>query len=378
MTTMKSDSLLLVKSNSIIRSMYDSTLMVNRILDVAISELQLNTYMDGEDLTVVLSPNKIRSIIGVGNSIYSNIKGVAASLTGLVIGYEDDENKKLHYTVIVVDTKYDGKLTITFNKQLRPLLIDFKNKFTQLYFDFVMRLESVYSYRLYQILKSVAYPGTHECRIEDNNTYYYTITVDELRLRLGSVDINEAGVSEVLKDSIRPNYKKAVAAANRVANRDWRDFSKNALKKAEKEISEKTDISLSIKPQKDGRTIESLVFKISYKDIPPRNRTYNEEVPPIDWDDHIKEVKDIMRGIIDISDGEALDILKAANNDLAVINEKRKIFKNPENVDNKVGWMIDAIKKNYKLTPGIGSSWKSNFHENHYDFARLEEELLEN
>ena len=91
----------LLKSNSIILGKYNLSLAANRLLDIALLQLQLNSYDEGEDLIVILSVNSIERITGNNISFRSHIKELSNSLKGQVIGIEDNKTKKFHYVSII-------------------------------------------------------------------------------------------------------------------------------------------------------------------------------------------------------------------------------------------------------------------------------------
>ena len=367
----------LLKSNSIILGKYNLSLAANRLLDIALLQLQLNSYDEGEDLIVILSVNSIERITGNNISFRSHIKELSNSLKGQVIGIEDNKTKKFHYVSIISEVVYNGKLSITFNKSVQPLLTEFKSRFTELSFAHVMSLESVYSYRLYQIVRSIAYPGSHKCYKDENNTYHYTIDLAELRFVLGLVDINEEKVREVLDKGYitRPDYNKALSIATQVKHRNWRDLKKNAIDRAIKEISKKTDIILSFETQ--GKPIDEVTFLIRHKEKHTKTASQQKQDEKLmKSTDTIAEVKKI---IDDISDSEAQSLLAIANNDLNVIKEKYKFLMKQRNIENKMGWLVAAIRDDYK-THGINkrNNWYCTTHESGYDFEQLEELLLDN
>ena len=116
-----------------------------------------------------------------------------------------------------------GTVTLKFDPNLKPYLLQLKDRFTRYNLTHVMQLKSSYSIRIYELLKQ--YQGLKE----------RSILVDDLRDKLG------------LGPDDYPRYA---------------NFKQKVLNVAQKEISEKTDISFDYEEIKMGRSVGKIRFLI--------------------------------------------------------------------------------------------------------------------
>jgi plasmid replication initiation protein len=127
-----------------------------------------------------------------------------------------------------------GIVKIRFDNNMKPYLLELKNRFTSYDLYYTLAMKSKYSLRLYEILKSYEY--LREC----------TFTLEILKKRLDA----EKYI----------NYK---------------DFRIRVLERAVQEINDYGDISVIYFPQKVGRKVEKITFHIkSKKDALERVKTY--------------------------------------------------------------------------------------------------------
>ncbi len=79
----------------------------------------------------------------------------------------------------------------------------------------------------------------------------------------------------------------------------------------------------------------------------------------------------------EITDIEAQSIFSCANGDINIIKEKYRYSQSAGKIGNLVGWLIDAIKKDYQPPIGKVKVDKFNDYEQRsYDFDKLEKKLL--
>ncbi len=371
------------KSNIIIGAKYKSTIYENKLLAAALYSLQNAATDKNGDIVAVMPASQLKEIFGKGNSIYSHLKPVAASLIGRSIGIEDDEKQEFHYMTIVTDAEYkNGICTITFNKKLKEKLLQIQNKFTLLSLPVMMDMSSVYSFRLYELLKSETFIGNRNCQQTMDGGFEFYIGLSELKLELGVVDASEKKVQEILNGKEKPDYDKAVAVASEKSYDDWRDFKKNVMDVATKEITEKTEMNLSYTTKrtgKGGRT-SGITFHIGYKDVEEKINSSSKAVEKKITDDEkyelIDQVKDLMEE--QISTKEIISILEAAGYDYEKVRKQYDNSRKAKSIGNIVGWMIDAIKNDYSAPVSKQKNTFNNFPQDSYDFEALEAALLDN
>ena len=374
------------KSNIIIGAKYKSTIYENKLLAAALYSLQNAATDKNGDIVAVMPASQLKEIFGKGNSIYSHLKPVAASLIGRSIGIEDDEKKEFHYMTIVTDAEYkDGVCTITFNKKLKEKLLQIQNKFTLLSLPVMMDMTSVYSFRLYELLKSEAFIGNRSCQMTMDGGFEFYIGLSELKLELGVVDASEKKVQEILNGKQKPDYDKAVEVATEKSYDEWRDFKKNVMDVATKEITQKTELDLSYETKRTGRggKTSGIVFRIKRKDVEEKVDVINEVVEKKITDDEKYELIDQVKDLMDekISTKDIISILEAAEYDYEKVKKQYENSKSAKKIGNIVGWMIDAIKKDYSSPiekKGKTANKFNSFQQNEYDYEALEKALIDN
>ena len=366
------------KSNIIIRSKYKSTILENKVLAMAFCNIQNSLINEDDDIVVNISASQIKEALGKGNNIYTTLKSVARGLIGRYIGFEDDENKTFHYISLISETEYkNGTMTIVFNKKLNEKLCQLQNRYTLLSLPIMMEINSVYSFRLYELLKSEAFIDNKRCQSSADGNFEFYIGVSELKFELGVVDASEKKIQDFLSGKKNPDYDKAVELASKKIYSNWRDFKKSVIETSVKEINEKTDIELSYKTKRSGRggKISGIIFDFKIRkevikiDGTKKELTEQEKFALLD-----KVMKLIKENISVI---EAAKILEIANYNFDVIYNQYYNSRKAKNIDNIVGWLIDAIKNNYQSSTNNNDLYNT-FEENDYDFDELEQALVRN
>ena len=154
---------------------------------------------------------------------------------------------------------YNDMVTLQFQPQIMPYLIDLKKNFTQYALSDVMELNSKYSIILYKWLSMNYNQYEHYSvkggrRTEQVESYRNpTISIKELRTMTDTVKL----------------YK------------EFRDLDKRVLKESLEEINTHTSFNVTYEKVKKGRSIDSIVFHITKKPV-ARNDFYKlEEQDPI-------------------------------------------------------------------------------------------------
>jgi plasmid replication initiation protein len=136
-----------------------------------------------------------------------------------------------------------ARFKVRFSEKLKPYLLQLKERFVAYNLKYILPLTSTYSVRIYQLLKEYK---------KLTKRYF---TVEELQ------DILQ--VPKSYKDS-------------------YKDFKRNVLKVAEKELREHTDIYFTIEEEKEGRKVSRLIFRIyknEHKKEAERARLIDAEAP---------------------------------------------------------------------------------------------------
>ena len=157
---------------------------------------------------------------------YTNIKAVCRELAKATAEIEEPDPDGPHpylrlYTFFSSITYRKGVIEARFNWEMKPLLLDLRRCFTQYNLMEYLTLPSLYSQRLFEILKSWA------------NAPEVVLSIGELHRLLDS-----------------PASFRA----------DFRQFRTRVIEKAHKDIHEKTSLHFEWEPVKAGRSVEAIRF----------------------------------------------------------------------------------------------------------------------
>lgn len=237
-----------------------------------------------------------------------------------------------------------GIVRVQFHPFLKPFYLSLgkDNPYTKYALNNILRLRSVYSIRLFELLKQYQAIG------------HRLIEIDKLR--------------EIFQ--ITTEYKK------------YNDFKRFVLEHAKEELEEKTDISFDFEEIKTGRKVTSIRFYIKSKSLTKTKKTRDEIAATKSEDpDANTEKKELIKQVINIisesiTELEAIKILHASNWNTLVIQEKYKIAKQTNGIKNVVAWLIKAIKENYSAPiSGTNNNSFTNRKQASFDVKALEESI---
>ncbi|MCR5232606.1 MAG: replication initiation protein [Lachnospiraceae bacterium] len=375
-----------VKSNFLIGAKYKSSLLENKVMAISLNKIK-DAEEDKEGTLIVrLKASELKKLLdSKSGSFYSQLDKVGSSMTGRVIGMSDPENERFHYMSVINNAHYEnGVLTLEYNKNLNGYLKNIKQNFTKLNLETMLDFKSVYSFRLYELLKSRAYYPKGVNR--KDNSFRVTYDLAELKLDLGVINAELANVKKILNDSAKPNYEAALEAAPEKVFTTWFEFRRNCIDVAVKEINSKkdrTEMFVSYEPRKSGQggkvyAVDFYIqlYKNNMKDD-PETQVKAEDLTEDEKLNFYDEIRDLMGSQIKSKDAKA--IAEAASYDMGIIKEKYGIAIKQE-VENIVGFMISAIRNDYADVPyDRKKSSKTSFNDfkqRTYDYAELEKDAI--
>lgn len=219
---------LVVESNEFIRyGRYSLTAQQFNILAYCVSRIkpgmeEFETYdFDLKDLCAVCG-------ISQNTKNYANFKENLEKLANMSFWWETDEAHELHRLFEKVKIyKRDTRVSIKIDDVLKPHLLNQRENFTAYLYENVLVMKSAYSKDMYRILKSYSFQGEYEVPLI------------------------------LLKDRLN--------CANEYEGR-FDNFRKYVLDKAMEEINQYTDLEVSYKPIRVGRSIQKIHFTIKKKE----------------------------------------------------------------------------------------------------------------
>ena len=214
----------LKQSNNLILATHRMNIQQMRLFFYACSQYQ-------GDLDIEVSIDDINRILAYqGGNQREIIKNAIPTLMQSALVHIDDENGE-RWSIAITDSyiKNDNKtVRFTFNKTVQKELEELRG-YTWLYLSNLTGMSSTYAVRIYEFFA----------------------------MRLGSQNKKDTFDFDLNKLRIY------LDCTNKLE--DFRNFERTVLKKAEKEINEKTNIKMSYKKIKTGRSITHIKFTFSWK-----------------------------------------------------------------------------------------------------------------
>ncbi|MBX4267203.1 replication initiation protein [Clostridium estertheticum] len=328
---------IVTKSNNLINCNYDLSLQEQKIILTLASMVQ---PQDENFKPYIFKIKDFMKLLGIDNkSKYTEIPKITKELMQKV--FEIKKGNKVTQLSWLSSAEYEkgtGMVELEFSPKLKPYMLGLKEFYTSYKLGNVLSLKSKYSVRLYEILKSNLYRK------------YIEIEVEEFKNMVGSKE---------------------------KAYKIYNNFKNRILIRAQKELAEKTDVNFTYQEIKTGRKVTSIKFCISTNKTTCNNEiaaTLEKINPKLQQNmDDINLIKEIIHE--PITDVEALKILISAKGDINIIKEKYSYSVEAAKIENMVGWIIDAIKNDYKSPKGKVNKF-NNYEQREYDFEELEKKLL--
>lgn len=370
------------KPNFLISGKYKSSLMANKVLAISLSRLQEAEDSNDGVLVSDIKASEIKKLIG-GNkgSFYRTLEKTAREMTGRSIGISDPESHMFVYTAVITQAVYaKGVFRIEYNRHLTKYLKEIKRNFTRLKLSVMLTFQNVYAFRLYEILKSEAYPRTY--RQKGSNIYIKRFNVAELRFLLGVANAELNVVQNILSDKKNPDYEKAYEKTPEKVMSTWSDLKRYALDPAIKEINRISDIYVEYVTNRSGYggKVDSVEFKISLNGEDERtDKVPDDDTELLSEDDAIDRTYELFNGALKMKDVRS--IVKEAGCDFVKIKNAFEVFNSQQNVNNITGFMIKAIQENYQKVP-VKNQKKNKFdfkeHADYGNMDELEDQILAN
>lgn len=165
-----------------------------------------------------------------GGQQYKNIEdGLKALADKSMYIYTDEDTKTLvrWLSKVHINAK-SGKITVRLDEDLKPYLLQIKERYSQYELIYTFCLKSKYSIRAYEYFNSRHYNKL--------KPYSFDISIEEFKERVGAENYTE-----------------------------YRDLNSRVIKPIVKEINEYTDKVLIIEPIKEGRTTTALKIMLHSK-----------------------------------------------------------------------------------------------------------------
>lgn len=380
------------KSNFIISSKYRSSLVENKIMAISLAYIDRAVEKDGKIVNSIPAATikKLLGKEGRSGGFYERLFDIALGLSNRKMAFKDPENDYFEIINLISKAVYkDGTFTIYYDAEIKNYLTGLKKNFTPFSLSEMLSFDSVYSFRIYELLKSEAYKERYnkeKWKIgTDDDIYRIAFSIAELKLDLGIVNTDLYSVQSVLHSNKSPDFEKAVAASPEKMYSTWRDLKRWVIDVAVKEINKKSTMYIRYDLEKSGRggKVQGIIFYVEF-----RENTENEVTVEVQKEETVMSQEemdsfhDMVRDLIKekLTSAGVRNISEAAGYDFEKVKKAYEIAKGTS-VRDMTAFMISAIKNTYEKNEkkSAGSNLTFNqFPQREYDFEQLEMELLAN
>ncbi len=377
------------KSNELINAMGKGTALSQKLFAIGMQNMHVD---DTNNVVATIYGTELRKMFkSSSGSLYEHIEALCdRQVKGQTIFdwnllMKDKENGKIEAHQVVTDASFkNGTLTLRYNNYLTDKIVNLQKDYTVLSLAETLSLKSVYSLRLYEMLKSAYDYQKAVTKNQGEMVFEYMLT--ELKLELGI--INSGGSKEIKSELEKelPDYDKIEKLAEKTGQtkyKEYKIFNRNVLSKAKEELNEKTSLQIDYEPMKSGRKAVGIRFFVTKKNLDVSKVNKADELSK----DEIMEVLDVlidmMHSTFKLS--EIREIAEFAEYNVDKIRQAYEYMMNYNGtVEVPIAFMKDCIKREYYANKTyqkriISNNSFNNFEQrSDYDFKELERKLLDN
>ena len=347
---------LLIRDNDLIRSIYTGSRIESKILHYAMYQLQ-------KTREPVMSCTTKQLVEGLGLSVNSHDTGamlhrLVPALLGHKIIIRREEGGRViteGFTVVSYCRYDDGVFTIELNQRLLPYLVDISSPYTAIEINKLLSFDSStktknFSMRLYEILRTKKYL----LKNTDVITEYFTIA--DLKIRTGLVNVDEERAADIIRSYGLSEETVVQLGGDRYPA--WRDLKRRVLDPAVAEISETTDISVTYRAVKVGRSnkVIGVIFSIRERAeeetvMPERVESPEEDFLFCEKAELVEEVRSLTG--MKLGDSEIESILTAADWNLERVRDAYVLAGKQKNkIRDMSRWLICAVRERWAEKTG--------------------------
>lgn len=362
----------IVKSNNLIEGSYKLTTSENRLIDLALSNLEvvmLDKNLSAEDVKSLIKQKDFELLYVYvsdykkeynikNNTIYSELVETANRLYNRNITYfENNDLIKKRWVITCKIAEDRNAVALQFHPDLISDLLVFKSDYTRFDFDVKKYIRSYYACRIYELLKQYQAFGQR------------IFEVGQLRFLLG------------IEDTEYPQYS---------------NFKQRILKPAVMQINKVTDLYIELDDSlyKVNKKVEKVKFKMVKQSINFQGKEQisfldNPDTVPSEYNEYnvVKEFRELLGVTISPKQIDKLvekTSISIKKNQLKVsirqyIKEKKLVIEEygkKNEIKSYLGAMMRAIEGNWTLTYKKTKGGFNDYEQREYDFDDLEKKLL--
>ena len=351
------------RSNVLIESKSSTSLFERKLLNIAIAKAVIE---DGE-LIARVTTKDVKDYLHIsGNSIYTRLRDASKETLGHVVSIEDDGKENFIMFNVVNKCEYrDGVFTTRFTKEMKPHIYNLKKDYTRMSLDVLCSFKSLFTTRIYEILRTQYYrfekEESDEIIVPRPPKAPYSLA--ELKFTLNVVDANASKTVKRLVEQGR--FEEAIEEIKDAAFDDWRNFRRKVLEVAKKELEESaySEICFEYEPVKSGKggKVTGIRFKVR-KNL---NCTHHSDLWRIRGDEMLEIIPDVLEAkqpeiqeglileVADIFGSEPITIqdiktlILASGQDAKAIEKAFDMAKQQTYINNLVGWMKKCLEERW-------------------------------
>lgn len=351
------------RSNVLIESKSSTSLFERKLLNIAIAKAVIE---DGELIARVTTKDVKNYLHISGNSIYTRLRDASKETLGHVVSIEDEGKENFIMFNVVNKCEYrDGVFTTRFTKEMKPHIYNLKKDYTRMSLDVLCSFKSLFTTRIYEILRTQYYrfekEASDEIIVPRPPKAPYSLS--ELKFTLNVVDANASKTVKRLVEQGR--FDEAIEEIKDASFEDWRNFRRKVLEVAKKELEESnySEICFDYEPVKSGKggKVTGIRFKVR-KNL---NCTHHSDLWRIRGDEMLEIIPDVLEAkqpgiqeglileVADIFGNEPITIqdiktlILAADQDVESIKKAFAMAKQQTYINNLVGWMKKCLEEKW-------------------------------
>lgn len=231
-----------VHANDLVNASYNLSINEIRLVLLACSKIDSKGSPLGA-IFISVSEYENAFKLNSSNATYANLRNAAKTLIRNPIKLFNSEIQEITELVWLVSNKYTvGEsgtgVHIEFSPKITPFLFEIKERFTSIAFEIAARLDTPFSFRLYQWLKEAEHKKENQ---REHNSIEVILEID---------------------------WMKEQAQITGKAYERYFDFDRYVLKPALQRINSMTDLSVFYCPEKTGRKITAIKFTFVQESSP--------------------------------------------------------------------------------------------------------------
>lgn len=372
------------KSNELINAMGKGTALSQKLFAIGMQNITVDKT---NNVVATIYGSELRKMFhSSSGSLYEHIEALCdrqikgATIFDWNLLMKDKENGKIEAHQVVTDASFkDGTLVLRYNNSLTDKIVNLQKNYTVLSLSDTLSLKSVYSLRLYEMLKSAFDYKKAVTKEAGEQAFDYNLT--ELKLELGI--INSGGSKEIKSELEKeyPNYDRIDELAEKTGQtkyKEYKIFNRNVLSKVKEELNKKTSLNIDYEPIKSGRKTVGIRFFVNQKETA---KATNNNLPIINKDEILDELIEILHS--DFKVKEIREIAEFAEYNIDKIKKSYEYMQSYEKtIEIPIAFIKECIKNEYYLNNAKPMQPKNSF--NNFEqstdnnFEELEKLLLDN